>query len=220
MKIDMHIHSSFSQDGTASPGELLKRCREIGLDGCSITDHNSMDGSLKASQLADEAGLVIVRGVEISTSDGHVLAYGISSLIPRGLSLKETVRRIHEQGGIAVAAHPTRFGSGMGTSNAANAGFDAVEVLNGGSSRRGNRIASRLARELQLPVTGGSDAHKIGEIGRAVTVVEGASSEGEVLKAITEGRSIVQGRSRSAVEGITYATEVAYEWVRRGFRRL
>ena len=220
MKIDMHIHSTHSQDGTADPETVLRRCREAGLDGCSITDHNSIEGSLEAARIADEVGLLVVRGVEISTSKGHVLAYGISSLIPRGLSVEETVRRIHELDGVAVAAHPTRFGSGMGTGNAAASGFDAVEVLNGGSSRRGNRIASRLARELQLPVTGGSDAHKIEEIGRAVTVVENASSERDVLKAILEGRTQVQGRSRSAVEGITHAAEATYDWACRGFRRL
>ena len=220
MKLDLHVHSTFSRDGTATPKEVMKRCREIGLDGCSITDHNSIEGSNEASQIAEEMGLVVVRGVEISTSEGHVLAYGVPSIIPRGLPLKETIARIHELEGIAVAAHPTRFGSGIGIASVANMGFDAVETLNGGSSKRGNRRASKLASDLQLPVTGGSDAHRVAEIGQAFTVLDDVSSEEDVLRAVAEGRSQVQGRSRSGGEGIVHAVEATVDWVRRGFRRL
>ena len=220
MRLDLHVHSTHSQDGTVSPKEILERCREIGLDGCAITDHNSIDGSLEACRIASEVGLIAVRGVEISSSEGHVLAYGISSLVPRGLPLEETIRRVHDLDGIAVAAHPTRFGSGIGIDRVANMGFDAVEVLNGGSSRRGNRIASGLAGNHRLPVTGGSDAHKSVEIGRAVTVVDDVSCEKDVLKAVTEGRARVEGRSRNCIVGIMHTAEATFDWARRGFRRI
>ena len=220
MKLDLHVHSTFSRDGTATPHEVMKRCREIGLDGCSITDHNSIEGSIEASRIAEEMGLLVVRGAEISSSEGHVLAYGIPSIIPRGLPLKETIARIHELEGIAVAAHPTRFGSGIGIANVPDTGFDAVETLNGGSSRRGNRLASELASNLRLSVTGGSDAHKLVEIGRAVTVLDDVFSEKDVLRAVVEGRAQVRGRSRSAGEGIVHAVEATVDWARRGFRRL
>lgn len=220
MRLDLHVHSNSSKDGTASPGEILRRCKSMGLDGCAITDHNSVEGALEAFDMAGEMGLVVIRGIEISTSEGHILAYGVSSSIPRGLSIEDTISRIHSAGGIAAAAHPTRFGSGLGLGAVADAGFDAVEVLNGGSSRRGNAKASELARSIRLPVVGGSDAHKVAEIGRAVTVVECPLSEGEVIRAISEGRSVVQGRSRSASEGLAHALESTWDWARRGFRRL
>jgi predicted metal-dependent phosphoesterase TrpH len=220
MKLDMHIHSAFSADGTASPEEILRRCKDIGLDGLSITDHNAIEGSLSAVEAASELGLVVVRGVEVSSSEGHVLAYGISEPIPRGRSMRETIAEIHSAGGIAVAAHPTRIGSGVGIEAAANSGFDAVEVLNSGSSARGNRAAARAAANSRLPVVGGSDAHKIGEIGRSYTVIDHVATEADVISAVVAGRSAVGGRSRSWLEGLVYAAEANLDWARRGFKRL
>ncbi|MDH3365545.1 MAG: CehA/McbA family metallohydrolase [Thermoplasmata archaeon] len=220
MKLDLHIHSTFSADGTADPEKILQHCRDIGLGGCSITDHNSIEGSSKAAELGSEMGLVVVRGIEVSSSEGHILGYGLSAPVPRRLSMIETIAEIHNAGGIAVAAHPTRLGSGVGMDAAGHAGFDAVEVLNGGSSARGNRIASRLALDNQLPVVGGSDAHKVVEIGRSYTVVEGADTEADIIRAVVEGRSKACGRSRSWFEGVVCTAEANLDWARRGFRRL
>jgi predicted metal-dependent phosphoesterase TrpH len=220
MKLDLHIHSTFSADGTADPVEILMRCKDIGLDGCSITDHNSIEGSLKAIEMCSEMGLIVVRGIEVSSSDGHVLAYGLSETVPRGMSMRETIAEIHKAGGIAVAAHPTRLGSGVGLDAAANAGFDAIEVLNGGSSARGNRAAATAATDKRLPVVGGSDAHKVGEIGRSYTVVNDAVTEADVINAVAAGRSKADGRSRSWLEGVVYAAEANLDWARRGFKRL
>jgi predicted metal-dependent phosphoesterase TrpH len=220
MKLDLHIHSTFSADGTADPVEILTRCKDIGLDGCSITDHNSIEGSLRAVEMCSDMGLIVVRGIEVSSSDGHVLAYGISETIPRGMSMRDTIAEIHKAGGIAVAAHPTRLGSGVGVDAAANAGFDAIEVLNGGSSVRGNRSAAKVAADKKLPVVGGSDAHKVGEIGRSYTVVDDAVTEADVIRAVVAGQSKADGRSRSWLEGVVYAAEANLDWARRGFKRL
>ncbi|UCE80596.1 MAG: CehA/McbA family metallohydrolase [Methanobacteriota archaeon] len=220
MRLDLHIHSTHSRDGTAGTEEILRRCRDAGLDGCSITDHNSIDGSQEALAMGEAMGLVVVRGIEISSSGGHIIGYGLASPVQRDLSIKETVDRIRAAGGIAVAAHPTRFGSGVGGRAVTKADFDAVETLNGGSSARGNRIASRIAEEAGLPGIGGSDAHKIGEIGRSFTVVDEASSEADILEAIVEGRTETQGKSRSGGEGLVYLAETVFDWGRRGFRRL
>ncbi len=220
MKLDMHIHSTFSADGTAGLEDILRRCKDIGLDGLSITDHNAIEGSLNAVEAASELGLIVVRGVEVSSSEGHVLAYGISEAIPRGQSMRETIAEIHRAGGIAVAAHPTRIGSGIGIEAVANSGFDAVEVLNGASSARGNRTAARAAESSKLPVVGGSDAHKVGEIGKAYTVIDRATTEADVISAVVAGRSAAGGRSRSRRESLVYAAEANLDWVRRGFKRL
>ncbi|UCE45266.1 MAG: CehA/McbA family metallohydrolase [Methanobacteriota archaeon] len=220
MKLDLHIHSRFSRDGTASPEEILRRCKDVGLDGCSITDHNSIEGSLEACEIGAAMGLTVVRGIEISSINGHILAYGLSAPVQRGLSVSETIRRIHAAGGIAVAAHPTRFGSGLGEADIADVGFDAVEILNGGSSGRGNRRASTIAADLKLPGIGGSDAHKIAEIGRSFTVIDEFTSEADVIRSVVEGRPEASGRSRSAGEGLMHAIEATFDWTRRGFKRL
>jgi len=220
MKLDLHIHSSFSRDGTASPRDIVLRCRSLGLDGFAIADHNAIQGSLQAVSLAAEHGLVAVRAVEVSTVEGHVLAYGVGELVPRGSSIAETIDRIRAEGGLAVAAHPVRFPSGVGLENVRSNRFDAIEVLNGGNSRRSNAKARRVAGELHLPATAGSDAHQIDEVGKAYVEVDCAPAEDEILSQIQAGKATVGGRSRSRAEGIAYSLETLIDWMRGSFRRL
>lgn len=220
MKFDLHIHSSHSRDGASSPRDIVLRCKSLGLGGFAIADHNAIQGALEAVPLAAEHGLVAVRAVEVSTTDGHVLAYGIDELVPRGLSIADTIDRIHAAGGLAVAAHPVRFPSGIGLDAVKGHGFDAVEVLNGGSSRRSNMRARRVAGELKLPVTAGSDAHGIDEVGKSYVEADGVSSEDELLDVVRAGKVTPGGRSRSRVEGVVYSFETLMDWLRGGFRRL
>jgi len=72
----------------------------------AITDHNTLAGALEARRLAPHYGIEVIVGCEISTQIGHVLALFIEQPIPTGLSLAETVARVHEQNGMVFAAHP------------------------------------------------------------------------------------------------------------------
>jgi hypothetical protein len=140
--------------------------------------------------------------------------------LPRGLTAPETISVIRESGGIAVAAHPKRFPTGVGLGLAESGDFDAIEVLNGGNSSRANNAARMLAAKIGKPQTGGSDAHKIGEVGRAYTVLEGAFSEDQLVQAISRGESEARGVSRTMVNGVIYSMETLGEWLKGGFRRL
>ncbi|HIJ16813.1 MAG TPA: CehA/McbA family metallohydrolase [Thermoplasmata archaeon] len=220
MRLDLHIHSAHSRDGTASPGDIVRRCRQLGLAGLAITDHNAIKGSLEAQALGRAEGLLVVTGSEGSSSDGHVLAYGVREVIPRGLSAAETVDRIRAVGGIAVAAHPVRFPSGIGLEIAERVSFDGLEVLNGGNSARANRCALKIAERMGMPQTGGSDAHRLREIGRSYTSFEHVFTEDQVLDSMRKGLSRPGGRSRTDVEGVIYSVEMLVEWLRGGMNRL
>ena len=220
MKLDLHIHSSYSRDASASPKEILGFARKIGLDGVAITDHNEVQGSVEAHTLAREMGIILIKGVEVSAQEGHVLAYGVAELIPKDLPVRETIERIRSAGGIAVAAHPKRFPSGMGLDTARSGKFDAIEVLNGGSSARSNSLAEKVAEEISSPITAGSDAHELDQVGKSYTVIEGASTEEDVLAGISKGLSRVGGRSRTHKEGLVYSIETLIEWLRGDLRRL
>ena len=78
MRIDLHTHSSAS-DGTATPAELMREAAAAGLDVVALTDHDAMSGWAEAQQAADEVGLTLVPGLEISTKlehrGVHLLAY-------------------------------------------------------------------------------------------------------------------------------------------------
>jgi predicted metal-dependent phosphoesterase TrpH len=108
----------------------------------------------------------------------------------------------------------------MGLELAGGGKFDAVEVLNGGSSSRSNRLARRLAEEKRVPTTAGSDAHELQQVGKAYTVVEGVSTEADLIRAISMGNTRAGGRSRSVSEGVAYSIETLIEWFRGDFKRL
>lgn len=200
---------------------MLRTAAARGLHGLAVTDHNSLGGSRRALELARETDLIIVRGVEISSRDGHILAYGVGEEVPPGLGAAETVRRIEDLGGFAVAAHPCRFWSGLKEEDVREAGFRAVEALNARSVTRHNRKAGVLGRELHLPVTAGSDAHRLADIGRALVIIpEGAGSEEEVLEALRTGAGRLAGTSRTPARTLRYVGKSVSEWMLRGFRRI
>jgi predicted metal-dependent phosphoesterase TrpH len=220
MRLDLHIHSTHSPDGTVSPRDILKIAKKRKLGGVAITDHNSLKGSFEARSLAKEFGLVVVRGVEISTDIGHVLAYAIDEEIPRDLSVEETVARVRKVGGFASIAHPYRWWSGVGERATVRSKPDAVEVMNAGSTGMHNRMAMRLSKRMKVCRTAGSDAHVPEGIGRAYISIENAESEEDVLEAIGKGRVKTSGKSRTAPESVQYGYEVITAWAKRGFKRM
>jgi predicted metal-dependent phosphoesterase TrpH len=197
-RADLHIHTSIS-DGLFTPRQLLDHAARRGdLNVLAITDHDRIDGSLWAYARRDRYPFDIVPGVEVSSAEGHILALWVFEAVPLGLSMAETAAAIHEQGGIAILAHPY-FRQMRNVRRAARAyrrdpdyllrasldgleGFNAAVVLPGT-----NRTARRVARELGLAVTGGSDAHTLGAVGTGYTRFDGTT--GDDLRAAIRNRS-------------------------------
>ena len=220
MRIDLHNHTAYSPDSRVSPRETVAMARRRGLQGVAITDHNSIGGIAEAEDAADSEFLVIP-GLEVSSRDGHILAYGIREIVPRDRSPTETVEEIVARGGVAVAAHPYRFWSGLGELGLRQARFLAYETLNARTLRGGNARADRMAGEQGLGRTGGSDSHFLDEIGAASTVFDSnLSSVDAVLEAIARAATKAEGRSRGAAVTGRYVAKSVSEWMVRGFRRI
>ena len=99
MLLALHNHTHHSPDSKVDPALLVKQAAAFGLDGLAITDHNSMDGVRPALEAAkDLDGFVVIPAMEVSTADGHVLAYGIASPVPRDRSPAATVERSRAPG--------------------------------------------------------------------------------------------------------------------------
>ena len=145
MKIDMHVHTVYSGDSRNSVQDILDGCRRVGMDGVVVLDHNSLRGAKEA--VAMKSDILIIPGVEVSSAEGHILAYNVSEEIPRDRTVEETIDLIHAQGGVAVAAHPYRVWSGLGEKNVIGQRFDGIESQNGRSTRRGNRKAAAWPRK-------------------------------------------------------------------------
>ncbi|MEA1925009.1 MAG: CehA/McbA family metallohydrolase [Candidatus Altiarchaeota archaeon] len=162
MKIDIHTHSTYS-DGYNTPKEMVEYAMKIGLDGLAITDHNEINGSLEALKYSTKE-FTVVPGVEVSSHDGHILCLGIRENIEKYLPAAEVIERVHDLGGIAIAAHPfDRLRKGVGEL-IYELDFDAVELYNG-HTLLSTRNLEDIAKEINKPVTGGSDAHIIDDIG-------------------------------------------------------
>lgn len=220
MRLDLHAHSRYSPDSKLDPVGIVKIARQRGLDGVAVTDHNAVEGARKAWDYGRDNGVVVVRGTEVSTADGHVLAYGVTQPLARDRSARDTVQDVLGLGGVPVAAHPYRFWSGLGEGETVGSPFAAYEVQNARTLRRGNARARALAAARGVGGTGGSDAHFYDEIGHAVTVVEGASTEEEVLEALRRGRVRAEGLDRGGAATVRYVTKCVGEWLLRGMRRI
>jgi predicted metal-dependent phosphoesterase TrpH len=188
-----------SHDGRDPVGLLVEQAAAVGLDVLAVTDHDEIDASLEAVELAEEYGLVGIPGMEVTCAAGHVLGLGVEELVPAGLSFDETLDRIHEQGGIAVVPHPyqkSRHGVAAHISDEQLAQADAIEVFNSRLlTGRGNRRAEAFAVERGLPTVAGSDAHISEMVGQAVTQIgSDERTAAAVLEAIRDGRTSVVGR--------------------------
>jgi len=201
MKIDLHVHTCYSHDGCTTLKEVVAWSRKRGLDGVAVTDHDTLAAAL---QLTKYHEIIVVPGVEVSTSGGHILALNVTEPIPPKLNPSETVRRIHEAGGIAVVAHPaavykTIWGveRGWWFRGASASNLDAVEVVNSASFpfSLSTYLSRKLAARLNLPQTAGSDSHLPQTIGMAYTLVDADPEVEEIVLAIKEGSATPRGRA-------------------------
>ena len=188
MRVDLHIHSIHSKDAAQTPAEIIKIAKKKGLHGIAITDHNTPKGGVEGRKLDKN---FVIPGIEVSSSKGHILGLGVMANIPRGLSPEETVERIREEGGIAVAAHPyALFRSGVGDL-IKRVDFDAIEVLNAHWLSR-NSKALKVCKELGKPASAGSDAHLPEELGQAFVEAEASSLE-DLLEHLRKGKVKIGG---------------------------
>ena len=214
LRFDLHVHSEYSRDCRSPVEEILRSARRQGLNGIAVCDHDDSEGGRAALELAEKKeefrDLTVIPGVEISTSEGHLLVLNPPCSIPPGLTPEETIRRIREadvlRRAFIIIPHPYRK-SAHGIGRIEGLDVDGVETFNSknifGNS---NRKAENEAERLDLPKTGGSDAHTPDLVGRCYTTIPLPASENnaeDVLKALREGRSGTGGKTTpfSAVIG-------------------
>jgi predicted metal-dependent phosphoesterase TrpH len=183
LKIDFHVHTRYSRDSSITLKEVVSFAKKRGLDGVAITDHNTVKGALKLKT----SEIIVVPGIEVSTLEGHLLGINVTTPIPAKRGIEETIRRIHEAGGIAVAPHPTAFYKSPPSRKVSS--YDAVEVMNASSIPFSvlTYYSRKFAERLGLPQTGGSDSHYASEIGSAYTVVDADADVDEIVRAVKKG---------------------------------
>ncbi|GAB4492808.1 MAG: CehA/McbA family metallohydrolase [Anaerolineales bacterium] len=195
---DLHMHTIYSYDGTATVPSVLKRAKQVGLDVIAITDHDEIRGALLAEQLSPQFGLEVIPGIEITTAEGDLLALGVHKLVAAGQPLIETLLQIGEQGGYAIAPHPMATGMGMKSLNfysirkaarhpEARKILLGIETYNATAIDRESRMfAEVLAYRTGLSRTGSSDSHAPEAIGLGTTEFPGCTAT-DLLRALQNG---------------------------------
>ena len=170
LKADLHVHTCFSRDSVSAPEEIIQHCLREGINCLAVTDHNTISGALEVERIAP---FTVIVGEEVMTTGGEIIGLFLSEEIPSRLSPEETVARIKDQGGLVCIPHPCdrfRWFSRLGGRlvEKVRADIDLIEVFNSRTwLMRDSARARRLAQELGVPGTAGSDAHVVSEIGRA-----------------------------------------------------
>lgn len=201
MRIDLHIHTS-PRSACSHLGleELIQEARRLKLDGICLTEHQVVWSPEDAAKLAEEGKIKVFRGNEFTTNQGDILVFGFDKDIKELLTIQELRDEVKGTGGFMLAAHPFRgfktFGIGqlhMTVEQACQRKVfefvDAIEIGNGKLSDEENDMARKVAEKLGLPGTGGSDAHRVDEIGKWITVFENViQSEQELVEELQAGR--------------------------------
>jgi len=222
LKLDLHLHSCYSNDGIGSLEDLIKSLQKRGLQGMALTDHNTVKGCIKIQKIVPK-DFLIIPSVEVSTADGHLLALNVTENIKRGRSVEETVECIIDAGGEPIVPHLFRLLSGIKKEKlrGIQSKISAIEVFNGCSVPNSNLKSAKVAHMFNFGGTGGSDSHDPLYAGYAYTVIDSTDPHidtifSEIQKKKTWGEGLTMPlayrRDRMVLS--------IRQYVQRGFKRI
>ncbi len=206
LKAELHVHSTYS-DGRDRVERIVDVALERGLNVIAITDHDTIQGSLSAIDYVRDEHLEIeaIPALEISTSNGHLLAFFLEDEVESGMSLIETVDAVKKKGGISIISHPFQIERRGVFKPSLFSYADGIEVFNAkyifGIS---NLLAERMAKRLGKAGIAGSDAHSANEVGYGITTFHG-----DLRRAIEEGKTGIMPKK------IPLKTQFSYFFKRR-----
>ena len=201
---DIHIHTrKYSGCSFINPEDIIGQAIDAKLDGLAITEHGMRwpDKEFTALQkLADQHSVVLINGQEIYTEnsqkqiEGDFLVFGLQHSLTDCYSAKQLADIVHAEGGIIIAAHPYKLSRG-GKSHYYGAGdlvyklqLDAIELFHPDQNDLAMNKVRKAMNELHIPGTGGSDAHKIFNIGSYVTLFKNKIlNENDFIREIRAG---------------------------------
>jgi predicted metal-dependent phosphoesterase TrpH len=218
--VDLHCHSSSSFDSLSRPADIVRVAAARGLTHLAITDHERIDGALRAREVADQSGgdqrLAIIVGEEIRSTDGDVIGLFLTHPIRPGLSGPDTIAAIHQQGGLAGIPHPFDRFRFSGLSGASRERLDllveSADYIEAFNARvpypAANIRAAELSKERGVAGVAASDAHTLMEVGVAYTRVEGPLHTAAQLRAALREVTLVTGHASLVIRGIAPAVKL------------
>lgn len=221
--VDLHCHTSASFDSIADPASVVRAAASRGLTHLAITDHDTIEGALRARDAAPP-GLHVLIGQEIRTRDGDLIGVFLERAVPRDLSTSEAIAAVREQGGLVGIPHPfDRFRGSLlrDHGDQPNPALEAIAPLldwvEAHNARvvggRANERAAAFALQAGLPGVSVSDAHSALEVGVAYSAMSGDPATPAGLKAALAplvATDLVTGRATYFVRGLTPLAKVVH----------
>jgi len=204
-RFDLHIHTRrYSGCSFIQYEDLIGQAQAAGLDGFALTEHGMRWPDVEFDQLRAQAstrGLVLINGQEIHArdargrSEGEYLIYGLKRSVTETLTAEDLTKTVHDEGGMIIAAHPYKLSRG-GRSHYYGAGdliyrlnLDGIELCHPDHNEQALKKVRQAMEVMNLPGTGGSDAHKILNVGSYVTLFEHpVCNEDDFLRELRAGR--------------------------------
>jgi predicted metal-dependent phosphoesterase TrpH len=207
IKADLHIHTCYSPDCLTPLEQIVERCIELDINCIAVADHNTIAGALKLRRIAP---FKVIVAEEILTPVGEIMGLFLSEAVSRGLSPQETISRIRSQGGLVAIPHP--FGRSLFrdantlTSTEVLSQVDIIETFNSRTPFSNGIVrAYKLAKEQGKAASAGSDAHTLGEIGRAYVEMPEFDGPEDFLNSLAQGKIFGQKSSYLAHFASTWA---------------
>ena len=189
-KADLHVHTCYSMDCLTPLERIVQRCLDVGINCIAVADHNTIAGALKLKEIAP---FKVIVAEEVLTPVGEIMGLFLTEKVPRGLSPKEAIAQIRSQGGLVGIPHP--FGrspfwnSNELTSQEVLSQVDIIEAFNSRTPFSSSIAKARkLALEQGKAASAGSDAHTLGEIGRAYVEMPEFDGPDDFLNCLAQGR--------------------------------
>ncbi len=218
MIADPHCHT-LASDGMVTPAELVDAAVAMGVNLIAITDHDTMANAAEVVERGKAAGIAVVPGQEVTTkwpAQTHILGWFLEKPIPRSMSVVDTVKAIHDQGGLAIVPHPFMpfyFGSmqpNMLRELIDREPVDGIEVLfTAPAGARRRRMLDEFIgahRDRLGALIGSSDCH----FGRHDMAQVITTYEGEFRAAVVE-RTTIPRRGRASA-GVPAALALRQQW--------
>jgi predicted metal-dependent phosphoesterase TrpH len=224
--VDLHFHSYYS-DGFNTVETIAKKAHELGI-GIAVTDHNEIRGAVEIDGYRD---IFSIPGIEMTSREGtHVLIYfyqidtlekfyrdhvipymGNDIMSSTTLEMEEIIKRARKFKTVIIFPHPF-CGVYTGIQNSyfpqdrlerIFPKVDGVEVINSENMNKSNLRSALLGFNLGKGITGGSDGHRISQMGKVVTYASCKPNRKAFLDAVKKRKTKVVGKETALINKVT-----------------